>query len=168
MEAKGQSLKDVFNKAVLEVPFFQRSYIWNKENWEELLNDLYETQATHFLGTIILKKEPTRFWDSEKYVIIDGQQRLTTLSILIKALYDCMEDKQEDIFDDAKNILFYKEKSSDKEFMMVIRHSYNDRVQFKEVIGKVENRHITSPIIEDLEDIKIDGKNKKSFNQKML
>ncbi len=163
MEAKGQSLRNVFNQIVLEVPFFQRSYVWKKENWQELLEDLYETQAMHFLGTIILKEESTRFWDMEKYVIIDGQQRLTTLSILIKALYDCMKDKQEAIFDDAKNILFYKEKSSDNDFMIALHHSYNDRLQFQQVIGEVEDRHITSPILKELEDIEIDSRSHKNL-----
>ena len=98
MEAKGQSLKMLFDTDVLEVPFFQRPYVWNEENWKELLDDLRETQATHFLGSVILKKKETHTWEPNKSVIIDGQQRLTTLSILIKALYDCMQDEKENIY----------------------------------------------------------------------
>lgn len=154
MEAKGQSLKMLFDTDVLEVPFFQRPYVWNEENWKELLDDLRETQATHFLGSVILKKKETHTWEPNKSVIIDGQQRLTTLSILIKALYDCMQDEKENIFDDAKHILFYKEKSSDKEFKVSIEHSYTDRHQFDNVIGKVEDRIITPANLERLNDQK--------------
>ena len=71
------------NNFKYEVPFFQRPYVWTKDNWEDLLNDLSKEQQ-HFLGSIILKKAG----DSPvHYVIIDGQQRMTTLSILLTVLY---------------------------------------------------------------------------------
>ena len=98
MQATGQSLKILFDTQILEVPFFQRSYVWNKDNWEELLDDLLEAKTNHFLGSIILKNETTQSWEPRRNVIIDGQQRLTTLSILTKALYDCMKNEQKDIF----------------------------------------------------------------------
>ncbi len=157
MEAKGQSLKVLFDTEILEVPFFQRSYVWTKSNWEELLSDLIEAKISHFLGSIIIKAKPHQSWQPRRNVIIDGQQRLTTLSILIKALYDCMKDRQKVLFDDAKDILFYKEKSSDSEYKISIHHSFHDKLQFEEVVGKVEDGKITSPILEKLEEIKIDS-----------
>jgi len=164
MEAKGQSLKTLFDTDILEVPFFQRAYVWNKENWEELLDDLFEANGKHFLGSIILKKHEQQIEGHTRKVIIDGQQRLTTLSILIKALYDCMTDQQKKILDDAKSILFYKEKSTDEIYNISIHHSHNDSSQFKGVIGEVqENECITSPDINDKEwkDIRIEGKEQK-------
>ena len=158
MQATGQSLKVLFDTQILEVPFFQRSYVWNKDNWEELLDDLLEAKTSHFLGSIILKAETTQSWQPRKNVIIDGQQRLTTLSILVKALYDCMENERKELFDDAKNILFYKEKSSDKEYKISIHHSFHDKLQFEEVVGRVENDKIVSTILEQLDEIKVDDK----------
>lgn len=158
MQATGQSLKILFDTQILEVPFFQRSYVWNKDNWEELLDDLLEAKTNHFLGSIILKNETTQSWEPRRNVIIDGQQRLTTLSILTKALYDCMKNEQKDIFNDAKDILFYKEKSTDKEYKISIQHSFHDRQQFEEVVGRVENNKIVSTILRQLDSIKVEDK----------
>ena len=139
MKAEGKALRFLCDMKILEVPFFQRKYVWEKDNWEELLEDLIEMNKSHFLGSIILKNEEEREGKDKKFFIIDGQQRLTTLSILIKALYDCMKNEQDIIIDDAKAALFYKSKPLDSEYKISIKHSYNDAKQFEEVIGKVHN-----------------------------
>ena len=76
----------------LLVPFFQRRYVWTLPNWEEMYAALKEPE-TPFLGTIILKlnTESTEYPDGS--YVIDGQQRLTTLSLMFKALYDCLTIK---------------------------------------------------------------------------
>ncbi len=78
------------------IPLFQRRYTWKKENWQTLWDDLmvqYEEAdtATHFMGAIV--SVPTRSVPVgvSKHLIIDGQQRLTTVSILLCALRDCLE-----------------------------------------------------------------------------
>ncbi len=154
MRIEGQSLEEVFFNVVLEVPFFQRSYVWKKDNWEELLNDLFNMEITHFLGSIILKEQDNNSCKLKKYLIVDGQQRLTTLSILAKALYDCMENEQDNIFDSIKNILFCKEVPSDSEYKFVLNHSHNDEFHFRDVIGKIEHGKIVSNIKDELENIK--------------
>jgi hypothetical protein len=78
-----------------KVPFFQRAYVWKRENWEILWDHLTETKkriesgnikAEHFIGTIITKQVPSISIGQEKHELIDGQQRLTTVALLIKAL----------------------------------------------------------------------------------
>lgn len=163
MEAKAQSLIELLNIDILEVPFFQRPYVWTKENWEELLDDLLETKVNHFLGSVILKHKDTRVWDSSTTVIIDGQQRITTLSVLIKALYDCAENERDGYFDSIIPILFYKEKASDMNYKISIKHSYLDRLQFEDVIGKVENGKIVSSILNEIDKINVD-----EYGQRLL
>lgn len=71
---------------VLEVPFFQRPYVWDEENWSSLVLSINNRNAAFmpFLGSFILQvKEDRGYW------IIDGQQRITTLSLFVKALLDC-------------------------------------------------------------------------------
>lgn len=68
-----------------QVPIYQRDYSWDKDDWEDLWNDIAEipTDKTHYLGYLVLqpiKEGEESFW------IIDGQQRLTTLSILALAV----------------------------------------------------------------------------------
>jgi len=150
MKAEGKALTFLSGMKILEVPFFQRKYVWKKDNWEELLEDLLEINKSHFLGSIILKSAEEREGKDKKFFIIDGQQRLTTLSILIKALYDCMENERDIIIDDAKAALFYKSKPLDSEYKISIKHSYNDAKQFEEVIGSVhDNFVITSSIMQE-------------------
>ena len=146
MEIKAQSLDEVLSGIILEVPFFQRPYVWKKENWEELFNDLFVTETSHFLGSIILKEQNNGSSKLKKYLIVDGQQRLTTLSILMKALYDCMKNERDNIFDSITRILFYKNKPSDSNYKIILNHSHNDNSQFKEVIGEVKDRKIVSSI----------------------
>lgn len=81
------------------VPLFQRPYVWNKEEqWEPLWEDVVgvlnrlkarkgdEVVASHFLGTIVLEQKPTATGSLPRREVIDGQQRLTTLQILLKAV----------------------------------------------------------------------------------
>ncbi len=72
-------------KSQLIVPYFQRRYIWKEDNWKQLYESLYEDKDC-FLGTIVLQKYPNDMSGIEnKLSIIDGQQRLMTLSLLYKA-----------------------------------------------------------------------------------
>lgn len=66
------------------VPPFQRDYSWNKEQWEDLYEDiksLDEHEFPHYMGTIVLQSS-----ENKVFKIVDGQQRITTLSIFIIAL----------------------------------------------------------------------------------
>ena len=148
MKAEGKSLSFLCGMKILEVPFFQRPYVWSKGNWEELLDDLLKGDL-QFLGSIIIKWQGTNENGIKKAIIVDGQQRLTAISILIKALYDCMEDEQKDIAEDARNALFYRVDKTKSEYSLSIIHSGFDHEAFEKVIGSVnKDGSISSPIRE--------------------
>ena len=80
------------------VPSYQRNYVWSQEDqWEPLWDDVLEVtqrvldndsdQEPHFLGTIITKPIPPGQSHLERWSIVDGQQRLTTLQLLIAAAH---------------------------------------------------------------------------------
>lgn len=84
-----------------QVPIYQRDYSWNNDDWEDLWNDIEEipSDKTHYLGYLVL--QPIKDGE-ESFWIIDGQQRLTTLSILalaITALLDKWTKENVDIND---------------------------------------------------------------------
>lgn len=56
MDAKGQPLRFLCGEQILEIPFFQRAYVWNDDNWKDLLEDLLKNSGSHFLGSIILRE----------------------------------------------------------------------------------------------------------------
>lgn len=81
------------------VPLFQRPYVWNRElQWEPLWDDLARVAShvlrepagahrPHFLGAVVLQQVPNKTSELQRRVIIDGQQRLTTLQVLLDALH---------------------------------------------------------------------------------
>src|SRR5262245_39234501 len=81
------------------VPLFQRPYVWNQENqWEPLWKDVVRVtqrlladpggkHQPHFLGAVVLQQVQNPVGSLQARTIIDGQQRLTTLQLLIDALH---------------------------------------------------------------------------------
>lgn len=77
------------------IPEYQRPYSWGKENCEELFDDIFESDRDneYFLGTIIAQ-EVSKTGSATNYDIIDGQQRMTTLQILMACLRDTVENSE--------------------------------------------------------------------------
>lgn len=91
MDGNGITLKSLLQCNALEVPFFQRPYVWEKEHFDALIDSLDESpEATMpFFGSVILKEFGGA--DSGQFLVIDGQQRCTTFSVMIRALLDVCE-----------------------------------------------------------------------------
>lgn len=88
------------------IPVYQRNYDWKKENCNQLIDDLImlaeDDKQTHFFGSLVVK--PGDF--SQDIVIIDGQQRLTTISLLLLAINHWMtEHKMTEVSFDPSYIL---------------------------------------------------------------
>lgn len=98
MDAHKRSVFEIFTgNRVLEIPFFQRDYVWDEPEWERLLEDVTEASVIgmpYFLGPVILKQEstPTDGRVGDVRTVIDGQQRLMTLNILFKVL--CQKNEE--------------------------------------------------------------------------
>ncbi len=71
------------------IPKYQREYVWGKYQWETLINDISENDTDYFIGSVIVVSHSDNLRPGEEkiYQVIDGQQRLTTLSILLSAIY---------------------------------------------------------------------------------
>ncbi len=94
MKSNNLTLGDILNSPnQYVIPVFQRYYRWDQPEWEKLWESLAglqkpEKTGRHFLGFIVLVPEPPSPGKLTRYYLIDGQQRLTTLSILLCALRD--------------------------------------------------------------------------------
>jgi uncharacterized protein with ParB-like and HNH nuclease domain len=80
------------------IPLFQRRYSWTKKNWDRLWDDIVEMmesgpQHTHFMGAIVSVPTNTVPVGVNKSLVIDGQQRLTTVSILLCALKGFLDER---------------------------------------------------------------------------
>lgn len=107
------------NKIKYVIPEYQREYAWKREQVEELLNDLLENQEGYFLGTILCVNKTTDALKEGELEIIDGQQRLTTISLLYAAIYKRYSEMK--ISDDE----FNAEKVNLKNRLM-IKHKKNE------------------------------------------
>lgn len=111
MKAEAMSLTFLGNEGLVRIPFFQRGYVWNIENWDDILIDLLDFNKSHFLGSLILKQLEKQTGKPKEVLVIDGQQRLTTLSVLLRALYNSFDaETQKNCDSSVKNYLFFKKK----------------------------------------------------------
>lgn len=116
------------------VPFFQRSYIWDEDNWEEFYDSIFEgiqNKKATFLGSILIKEIKEKIFDKTAFNLIDGQQRLTTISLFIKALIDekiPLSNPNNRIF---MSTLFLYENYTSSNKIPKIKHSHLDRVDYE-------------------------------------
>ncbi|MDR3175144.1 MAG: DUF262 domain-containing HNH endonuclease family protein [Desulfovibrio sp.] len=85
-ESRLYSVDDLISKYNFAIPGFQRLYAWGETQWQNLIDDLHETAEqgkSLFLGLAVVGKDK-----QDNYLIIDGQQRLTTIALLLHALGD--------------------------------------------------------------------------------
>ena len=94
MQAKETKLVEILEGTKqFVVPLFQRSYSWTKKEWDILWNDitdLYEMDVprVHFFGSVVNMPATSVPEGVAKYLLIDGQQRLTTTYVLLSILKD--------------------------------------------------------------------------------
>jgi len=86
-------------KIKYEIPKYQREYVWGKREWDNLYDDIYENQD-HFLGSMICINRSVDSLEIRPLEIIDGQQRLLTISILYLVIYARLMEERKRKLDD--------------------------------------------------------------------
>ncbi len=114
-------------KNQLVIPIYQRVYSWEKEQCKELWDDIIKIGGDdqmngHFIGSILYVLDGITHSDNA-LLIIDGQQRLTTITLLLTALRDHWSDKRKEIEDDY---LINSDKDGDKKFRLILSDSDKD------------------------------------------
>lgn len=121
------------NKQFL-IPVYQRYYSWDIEQCKRLWNDIVEMQKKnkqgHFVGSIVNIAEKAMPTGVQKYMIIDGQQRMTTLTLLLIALRDYAVSHPEDTTINSKridNMLLKNEyESGDERYKLLLTETDRD------------------------------------------
>jgi uncharacterized protein with ParB-like and HNH nuclease domain len=131
----------------MQVPLFQRRYVWNEtEQWSPLLDDLILVSEQilsdrepnpHFLGAIVLQQQMHEIDGLPTRIVIDGQQRLTTLQILIHALLECTKEMElEDVSLRLQDLVYnpkhYAKSQSDQ---IKLTPTNQDRHAFQKVLN---------------------------------
>ena len=149
MKANALPLLSIFEtKTRLEVPIFQRQYVWNQEShWEPLWEDIErkfseylegrKESPVHFLGAMVLDQKQTPITHVGKRQVIDGQQRLTTLQIFLAGFRDyCARNECSDLAGEIENYVLNKGMMADpKVECFKIWPTQLDRKNFAAIIG---------------------------------
>ncbi|GAA9590794.1 DUF262 and DUF1524 domain-containing protein [Helicobacter pylori] len=141
MEAKATTLLNFIKenqKNQLVIPIYQRLYSWEKEQCKELWDDIIKIGGNdkmdrHFIGSILYVLDRTTH-SSNTLLIIDGQQRLTTITLLLIALRDYLNDENDEDeflekFSRSKiqnRYLTNSDKKGDKKFRLILSESDKD------------------------------------------
>ena len=135
MDARKGNIYEILNgnKQFL-IPVYQRYYSWDIEQCKRLWNDIVEMQKKgkvgHFVGSIVNIAEQAMPTGVQKYMIIDGQQRMTTLSLLLLALRDYAINNPEDTTINARridNMLLKNEyESGDERYKLLLTETDRD------------------------------------------
>lgn len=145
-------------KTIFEIPVFQRNYEWDKDQCEQLFKDLTvaaQTNTDHFLGAIVYVAE-TGNKMSHIYCIIDGQQRLTSLTLLLKALSDVDESNRAEIEEEYLTNKYLDDNNHLK--LKPVEHDYeafdsvmNNMTDFNKPSKVIENYQLFRKLIRDSE-----------------
>jgi hypothetical protein len=127
MKADALNPRSLFDGNVhYEIPVFQRPYVWDEENqWAPLWGDIIRVAEKlvhsghdaelvsqvggHFLGAIVYESKPPLVGDVTRHLVIDGQQRTTTLQVLIDAVQQVIEERGHELMaEDLESLILNK------------------------------------------------------------
>lgn len=137
-------------KNQLVIPIYQRVYSWEKKQCEELWDDIIKIGGDdkmdgHFIGFILYVLDRITH-SNNALLIIDGQQRLTTITLLIIALRNHLSDKRKEIED---HYLINSDKGGDKKFRLILSESDKDTLLSLIDKDKRKPSELSSKIVEN-------------------
>ncbi|GJH20392.1 DUF262 domain-containing protein [Caballeronia novacaledonica] len=148
MDANAIAVLDIFEKKMrLEIPMFQRQYVWNREHqWEPLWDDISrkfsefienrKDAPVHFLGAMVLDQKQTQTGRVERRNVIDGQQRLTTLQLFLTAFRDfCRAEGLNEFAEECETFTLNTGRMAEPDIeQFKVWPTLSDRGQFKDVL----------------------------------
>lgn len=149
MQANETKLQKVIEGTVQYViPLFQRTYSWDKKEWQVLWDDIVElcemeSPRTHFIGSIVSLPTVSVPEGVAKYLLIDGQQRLTTIFILLTLMRDNAKEENNMRLADEIQERFLVNKFSEGHDFFKLMPTQSDRLVFTNYIKGVENTQNT-------------------------
>lgn len=101
-------IDDVFKKDAgfcYVIPKYQREYTWGQYQWKDLYDDICENENGYFIGSIICIDNSSDAFQIKELEVVDGQQRLTTLCLLLTAIYNRLKMHKEELDEDDEDEL---------------------------------------------------------------
>jgi hypothetical protein len=141
MKADDVTLREIFEGPYQYlIPVFQRYYSWEKENWEQLWEDVFDlydsggVEETHFLGSLVFVPE-NRPASVPVHQVIDGQQRIITISLLLCALRDVADERGESVADKIHDTYIVRRHQEDDKYYRVFPR-LQDRSDYQAIVNR--------------------------------
>lgn len=136
------------------LPHFQRQYSWEKSNWQTLLDDalaIYEEydpdkEPEHFLGSLVVINDGTKNGFITAFTLVDGQQRLTTISLLLCAFRDLIDATHAKLTNRIQRLLVNSDAEGEAYFKLLPTNKYGDRQAYISLIQQEEVQETESKI----------------------
>jgi uncharacterized protein with ParB-like and HNH nuclease domain len=134
-------LFDIEASVVYAIPRYQREYTWGKNQWEYLFDDVLENDPGYFLGSIICINQSSDALSVQKLELVDGQQRLTTLSLLFAAVYHALKSHESNLDDEQRVELFNLKrklvlKKGDEQIRLIPQIQNNNNNDYRAVLAE--------------------------------
>ena len=150
MKASETTLRELLEGTKqFQIPLFQRRYSWNKTYWSTLWEDLiniYEggVKGGYFVGTVVTQSTPGTAHGISPFIVIDGQQRLTTFTLLLAVIRDLFKlSEDENSAEEIDQLYLVNKFKKDDDFYKLLP-TQRDRSIYKEIIDAANNTDIIS------------------------
>ena len=129
IESTDQDIRTMLSSGYYRIPRFQRPYSWDRENIQEFWDDIVrDNPSDYFIGSMVVYKD-----GQQRYGVVDGQQRLTTITILLCVLRNTLADLlQKDLAQGIHGLIERRNIDNKPEFIVSTETSYpffQDRIQ---------------------------------------
>ncbi len=177
--AKEKSVKELLssNSTLFNIPAYQRTYSWDKDEALTLYEDIYKfslkrkVNESYYIGNVILQQDLTKSHSTKNvYQIVDGQQRITTILLILAALRNEVNRRIENkigderilysIELDLKRLLYFDDEGQEALQLKVYNKDYNDNM-----VAVIENTINDVVDEEELEKLNVNKKYIDNYNQ---
>jgi uncharacterized protein with ParB-like and HNH nuclease domain len=130
-----KEVKDILDSAYYKIPRFQRPYLWDRENVEEFWSDsVVEENGEHFIGSIVVYESKDEFFG-----VVDGQQRLTTITMILCALRnEFAREGYTDFAEGTHQLIERKDINNKSQFVLQSETSYPYLQEYIQKFGTPE------------------------------
>lgn len=146
MEADSFRIAKVFSNGGdihFRLPYFQREYAWEKLNWQTLLNDILdlydlyreEKPPEHFMGSLVVVNEGMVHGTVPVFKLVDGQQRLTTITLILCALAEIIKPNHPDKFNRIRKYITNPDETGEYKYKLLPTSKYGDRSTYLSIIN---------------------------------
>lgn len=145
MEAESFRIAKVFSNGGdihFRLPYFQREYAWEKQNWQTLLDDILDLYdiykedklPEHFMGSLVVINEGMVHGTVPVFKLVDGQQRLTTITLILCALAEIVKTSYPEMFNKIRKYIINPDELGEQRYKLLPTSKYGDRKTYLWII----------------------------------